>query len=76
MLWLYMNVKKDEHVIRKTIEHYSRLLCTFINPEIAKKIFNDEEEKTVNTNFEDQIKEMDPKFDSNKLDSLLRQIDG
>lgn len=54
-----------------------KMVCTMVNPEAAKKVFRDEEELvTENSNFEADIKAMDPKFDVNSISDLMGDEDG
>jgi len=62
MLWLYMNIKKHRAEENKKFENAVKMLCTFINPEAAKKVFSDS--ITMDSDgFEKDMKSIDPNFD-------------
>lgn len=62
--------KKEEERLWNAL----RLLCTFINPQAAEKVFK-EPEVSVNVGFEDNLKALDPNFDISKYKDVLDALD-
>lgn len=64
ILWLYIRAKRDEALAEKSITNQTRLICSFINPEAAEKVFNNTETIVSESDeFEKAIMERDPNFD-------------
>ena len=64
ILWLYIRAKRDEALAEAAVTNQTRLICSFINPEAAEKVFKDIEViESDSDEFEKAIMERDPGFD-------------
>lgn len=67
---MYAHVKRRERIEYEKMDGLVRLLCSFISPEMAKKLFEDT--KTIDSdNFFDDLASMDPHFDPSKYEDAL-----
>ena len=72
LLWLYIRVKRDESLQEKSVTNQTKLICSFINPEAAEKLFKDTEViESDSDEFERAIMERDPNFDMSTFKKMM-----
>jgi hypothetical protein len=70
VLWLYVRAKRDELLREKMDTDQAKLICSFINPEAAEKVFK-EQIVSVSDEFEQAILERDPNFDMSTFKKMM-----
>ena len=71
-LWLYTHIIKEKKEERDYMYNLVKLVCTISNPSVAKAAFNaDTQEQTVNDNFENDLKSIDPNFKMDEYKEFL-----
>ena len=64
LLWLYVRAKRDESLKERALTNQTKLICSFINPEAAEKVFKEVDVvESDDAAFEEMIMERDPNFD-------------
>lgn len=69
-LWLYTHVKRRELLDKDSLEQAIRLLCTFVNPQMAKEVY-EPKEALESDGFLDDLKKIDPNFKSEEYEDML-----
>jgi hypothetical protein len=72
-LWLYTHVKRRELLDRDSLEQSVRLLCTFVNPQMSREVF-EPKEAVDNDGFMDDMKAIDPNFKSSEYEDVLESM--
>lgn len=77
VLWLFGHIVKEKREERAFLTDMVKLLCAMINPEGAKKVFSREDETIIgDSDFEANIKSLDPHFNFNAVKDLLGEENG
>lgn len=69
-LWIYAHLKKHDRTEEDKVFDRIKMICTFINPDMAKNLFT-EPDVVENTGFLQDVMKMDPKFDIDKYKEFL-----
>ena len=70
--WLYSHIKRQQAMRYKEMHDLAKMICAFINPGMAKEWFT--KPVTVeNTGFLEDMKKIDPSFDSEKYKTFLEE---
>ena len=69
-MWTYYHVKRAQLMREKEMEEYLMVICSYIDPRRAKRQWADTE-TSVSAGFLDDLRKLDPKFDSSKYSDFL-----
>jgi len=72
-LWTYAHVKRAQKQRRDEAMSIVKLVCSFINPTAAKKVFT-EPDVSVSTGFFDDMRAIDPNFDPSNYEADLQAL--
>jgi hypothetical protein len=73
-IWIYSHIKRLRKVEAEERMSALRLICTFINPKAAKEVFG-EREIVESSGFFEDLKSMDPNFNPDEYDEILRDME-
>lgn len=73
-LWTYAHIQRGKQIQNKEIFDYVKLVCTFINPTAAAKVFT-EGEKSESDGFFDDLKALNPKFNPDDYKKDFEALD-
>jgi hypothetical protein len=68
--WTYSHVKRREIIEAERASGLVRTICTFINPKMAKDIF-DTGEVSDNSGFIEDLKKINPNFNSDEYNDVI-----
>lgn len=67
---MFVRVKREESLKEKAVTDQTKLICSFINPDAANKVFK-EEEVVESDDFENAILSRDPNFDMSTFKKMM-----
>ena len=69
--WIYAHIKRGQVAETKKMYDLAKLICSFINPEAAKSLFQTPVDTVENVGFLDDIRKIDPNFDESKYSEMM-----
>ena len=73
-MWAYAHIKRRQRIEEEKRLDLVRLICTFINPQAADKVFGGEREPVENSGFIEDMKSLSPGFDAEKFEEILDSL--